>query len=349
MNGLKRLTALIMALCISLGTAALAVACGGEDNTSQTESSQGSNSSTTESSQSNSSSMAENAKYTLTVAVVKEDGAPLSGISFTLTGYRYEESATTDAEGKAAFSGASGTYTLTLMEGLPEYHYADVYSQEVTLSENTAVTVTVEDATPDGSEAKPYTFFVDENGEMAATLPANATYHYDVYRAVGQSLVIENENVEVTFNGTTYAPVSGEIVVPFGLEDMRDKAHFTVTNKSASELQLTFKLQDSSPVEELVLALDEAITASVTGDEAVVYTWTATANGVLKIVSDSKGKSIGVSVAGSTDVLTEEDTELEVEVNAGDVVTVSVSAISNSAGLTVEIVFTATFAEATAA
>lgn len=340
MNRLKKLTAFIVALCISLSTAAFAVACGGGEDSS---------SSPTESSQSSSSSTAENAEYTLTVSVVKEDGSPLSGISFTLTGRRYEETATTDAEGKTTFSGASGTYTLTLMEGLPDYHYADAYSQEITLSENTAVTVTVEDATPNGSEAHPYTFFVDETGGMAVTLPANVTYHYDVYRAAGQSLVIENENVEVTFNGTTYAPVGGKVVLPFGLTDMRDGAHFTVTNKTASELQLTFKLQDSSAAEELALPLGEATTASVTGDEAVVYTWTATADGVLKIVSSSEGKYIGVSVAGSTDVLSEEDTELEVEVSAGDVVTVSVSAISNPAGTTVEIVFTATFTAATAA
>ena len=336
MHRFKKLTAGLLALCFTVGTAAFVASCGGGDDSS---------SSPADSSQSSSSTSEEKTEYTLTVAVVKEDGTPLSGISFTLTGSKYEESATTDEEGKATFSGALGSYTLTLTEGMPAYHVVDVYSKTVTLSEDMTVTITVEDMTPDGSEEKPFTFIVNDDGEMSVLLPANATYHYDVYRALGQSLVIENENVEVSFNGVTYAPENGKIVVPFGLTDMREMAHFTVSNKSDGELQLTFKLQATAQEETFALTLGEAITASVTGDGTVKYTWTATANGVLRIASDSNSKSIGVSVAGVTEVLTEDDSYIDVDVNVGDAVVVAVSALSNASDSTVEIVFTATFTE----
>ena len=334
MYRLKKITALVLALGLSLSTAVFAVACGGgEESSSPVESSQ------------SSSSVEESSEYTLTVTAVKEDGTPLSGVSFTLVGRRYEETVATNEEGKAVFQGAEGVYTLTLMDGLPEYHIADAYSKEITLTQNAETVFTVEDMTPNGSLEHPFIFSVNDEGEMEATIPANTTYHYEVYRAVNQSLRIENENVEVMFKDTTYTPANGKVEVAFGLTDMRDMAYFTLANTSNEVLTITMKLVATSASDEMELTIGQEVTASVTAEEGVEYVWTATTNGILKILSNSENKIISVSVAGVTETISAEETQLEIEVNAGDKVMVSVIAAQGAVG-TISIVFTANFTAA---
>ncbi len=330
MKKIKKLTAFLTALCMMIGSAAFAVACGDSGDSS-------SNASSSESSQSTSSE--EIQKATITITLQKEDGTKVEGVQFTFKKGKVTERVTTDAEGKAVFTGALGEYTIRCSTStLPDLHTPLDWqtTQTVDLTQDVSFTFTLEDLTPDGSPEKPFSVGADDTGvSKEVKIPANATYHYILYATLADNLVVENSNVQIANESTTYNPVNGIVIMPITLDGTHDNMSFTLTNTSSSEISIVIKLTSNSVegsiFNPLALTPNTQLTAEklVTSDDdtdtdTVYYKWTATADGTLSVTTP-------LSSIATSDIVLENSTTSYVSdgwtltVNEGDVVYVIVS------------------------
>ncbi len=320
---LKKPLALTLAL---VATASFAVACKVDTNSSD-----GASSPIENSESSSSSWVAQD--VTLTVTVKKEDGTPMSGITFMVMREMDYELIVTDEEGKASYTNKSGTYYLSYESGAPYYHTGDwMYSQhELEITENKTMEFVVIDETPNGSKDRPFHLIVNDDGEMAAKLPASAVYHYVINRAMSKNLVIESDQVEVAYKGKTYTAEGGKVTVPLEIDNSFTTAEVAVTNKSTNEINVNIRLINLNVVEgsidnPFMLTFGEETTAMMSSGDALHYKWTATAAGTIKVTCDSDVDDIKLDnhthsiVTGST-----EDGEVTLEVSEGDVVFVIVS------------------------
>ncbi len=330
MTKFKKLAALVLALCM---TAGFGVACVDE----------------TESSTPPESSA--QTEITLTVEVVTEFDEKVEGVSFEIkkTTARRPKELTTNAEGKATFTGEAGEYQLTNIGGIPINFGNDDWinqTQTLTLSESTTLTLVLYDTSPDGSKERPFAFVIDSDSDMKgmqATVPANTTYHFVHYRSVGQSLLIENEHVEITHEGITYKPMNGILSIPLNLGNGHDMTSFTLTNTSNSEITINMQLTNTSDtlgsLEKPIDLTLGSTTAYVKDENAVYYRWTATAAGTLTVTCDDATAELVLE--NNTQSVVSND--LTLKVNEKDVIYIIVSADVEE-GNSASIVFNATFA-----
>ncbi len=330
MKKFKKLAALLLALCMTVG---FGVACGGG-----TESSSGAESSTA-------------TEATLTIEVVTETGEKVEGILFEIkksTAKRPQE-LTTDADGKATYTGELADYVLTNLGGIPAYYGNDEWVgsiQNLTLSENTTLTLILYDTSPNGSKERPFHFVIDvesETNTIETTIPANTTYHFDHYKSTGQSMLIRSEHVEVTYKEITYKPVNGVLSVPLNARDTNEVVYFTLTNTSDSELTLSMELLSNAVVGSIERPFDLTLgdtTAAVKGTDAVYYRWTATAAGTLTV--DCKDATATLVLENNTQSVVSND--LTVSVKENDVVYIVLSVKDADENTDASIAFTATFA-----
>ncbi len=331
----KRIATILTALCLTFGTATLAVACGGDDPAPVTPA---------------------KTEATLTLTVKTEEGTPVAGVGFLLTLGEDVTLLTTDENGTATHTGKTGTYTLKNVDGIPAYHDADwTFTEwEVELIDDKTVALVLEDATPDGSQDNPYIYLSDEDGAMSVTLPANGTVYFVAYRFANQAITIANENVKLTYGGQTYTAVGGTLTVDFGLTNNFEGAEFSVTNLSDSALTVNLQRTnlglgvEGSSDNPFTLTLGTEITAVMGDLEEVYYKWTATGAGTLTVSSTSEIDSIVLEnathsvVADST--ADSKDGTATLTVAAGDVVYVKVSLVSTAVGTVgASVPFTAVF------
>lgn len=227
MKALKKLITLLTSVCLLGGIAMAATACGGEEQQSTN----------------TGSSSVEDGMIEYTFTIQKEDGSPLSGVTVTLK-QDFDDIAeeTTAANGSVVFSLEEGTYSVWT-ENLPELHYLS--QSTVTVSaENTSCVLTAIDNTPNGTLEKPFPLFpVDQEwvgGTRTLTLSAGAELYYNVI-ARG-TLVVESQDVTVTYMGQTYTAADGKVSVVLGNAESNMMMPFQLTNTSDVEISVTITL-----------------------------------------------------------------------------------------------------------
>jgi hypothetical protein len=128
--------------------------------------------------------------------------------------------------------------------------------------------------------------------EFDAVVKAGGTTHYDVFRVDGTTLTLESVDATVTYAGKTYEPVNGVISIFVTTDDVRNPIKLAIGNTGTTDA--TFKVTFTYPKGTLLNPYElgtlkggegkELNVAIEAGNETgVVYTYTATANGVLHI------------------------------------------------------------------
>ncbi len=229
---------------------------------------------------------------TFSVTVKDQDGIAVAAtMDFIPEGDRDSVlTLTANTQGVAQGALPAGSYSVTFTV-LPDYHYAA--TAKVTVSEGTALILTVENNTPNGSVERP---FILTEASNSVTLPANATVYFSIPNANERTFIIEDANVEVVWGETTYQPdQNGDIRFELYSEDSRVPIALTIANKTNAEQAITVMLESkpgSGDNPHVVTALNTTITANVPKETIQYYTWTATKTGLMMVTSNTPNNSI---------------------------------------------------------
>lgn len=259
-------------------------------------------------------------------------GAKVAGAAFDIFNNVDSYTLTTDDNGVAVAELKLGTYSIDYdFDTLPEAHFPDNF--DLTVTENTtSVTLKIVDNTPNGSMEKP--FFVNDS-VTDITLEGGAEVYY-VYRSVGiKTLEIENENVTVEYNGTTYAAEDGK--VSFVMESKMGMNMVTLCIKNTSSAAISTKMSILSllgtAIDNPIILTENTATANVTENGMVYYKWTATQSGELVVSSENPLNNISLSNM-TTETYSETSNgaaSISVMVNAGDEIIIIVATTSGDA------------------
>ena len=198
---------------------------------------------------------------------------------------------------------------------------------------------------PDGSADYPY-FVAEDVNEY--TIAAGATVNFQLRGSNERYVVFKGEGFEIKYGEDTYTPTEGQVKIMFLSESTFMPCSFTVTGKADADVALVIENEyipgtSSAPI--VVESLANAITATVTNGTIVYYDWVAVKTGVLVFSCDNIANN--VTLYNTSSYLQTSPTEgasaLYLDVTAGDVVSIMVSAnfASNaSADATKDITFT---------
>ncbi len=194
-------------------------------------------------------------------------------------------------------------------------------------------------ATP-GSEMNPYYGFAPEF--TTEEIPAGTAVWYNVYGAGEMIITIEDPNVYVIYNGTTYNPVDGVVTLQFEPTMGRMPVAFQIGN--SGEEDATFDVLLEYPVghmmnPEEVTDISELDASLAEGNTSgYFYTWTATEDGTVnfEITDVTEGVEADVMVSNGTtyEYLTMSsdgvDGVLSMDVTTGDVLTIQLCALPDA-------------------
>ena len=193
-----------------------------------------------------------------------------------------------------------------------------------------------------GTEADP---FIMAGTEFEATVPAEGLVYYQMYKVDGMVLTIEDENAYVKYGDKEYKAENGVVNVPLTTPDTYTPASFAIGNLAKEEK--TFKVSLAFPQgtqgNPIVLELGDFNASVAAGnDQGVYYTYTATETGLLTVtlLSVTEGIQYDYTLYNlNTYAMRTMSTEgaenangnktVSVQVNAGDVVQISVGTLPN--------------------
>ena len=271
--------------------------------------------------------------YSVTFVTKDDEGIKIQGLILQIEN-EYDDvfTATSDAEGIATVTLEAGEYRVSYKEeSIPENYLC--YPKTIVVNqEGMVVALTIENNTPNGTAARPYV--VTEDVEIL-TVPANATQYYKVPHASDRTLVVTGANFTITYNAEVYEAVDGEIRIKLIETDPKDPSLFSVTNNSDAELNAPIVLESvvgsqNNPI--AIESLNEVISATLSTDGSVFYKFVANFTGTLKIESVSESKNIKATNSTNS-IQAELDAEgsyLVINVTAGDVVSIVVSATADT-------------------
>lgn len=328
----KWLTALLSVACISAMAVGL-TACGG-----------GNAGNSSPVSEEESDSEEEVVQETVSVTVKDDSNNPLANAQITVKkGNKTVTTITTDANGTASVQLELGVYTFNLKsDSLPAGFIPDSYTQSVTLVESCSIIFEVEDMNPNGTMAKPFACYSDEEGKFEATIPAGVEYFYTASKISGQKITISQPGIEVKFDNNTYSTASGAIEVPLGegITDTNSVVRFSIKNVTTQDatFDILFSTIITATQKDLVIGEN---TATLNG-KTVEFNWTATANGVLTVVCTNQDVEISINNGNVTETL--DNTSKEITVTAGAIIKIIVTQKVGVEQTVETVTFTVTFA-----
>lgn len=280
-------------------------------------------------------------KVDYTIEIKDESGDPLSGISVSLMlDSTNVSTSVTNESGKASGSIEAGNYYINI-ENLPLYWTTEENFTLITISEsNKNFSFVAYDHSPNGSLERPYPSEDAETGEgTEVSIPAEASYYFAI-KGSSRYLVINNENVKVTYGETDYLPDGGQIKVAIAATENYSQNYFIITNTSteSTNVKIEFEAIPGTAAAPFDAVLNTPITVTVTKGDTIHYSFTATSNGTLSVSSDSPLAKI--SFYNSNTYVGE--TASSFNVNEGDVIIIYIES-SNSTEPSTDITFTLTF------
>ncbi len=289
---------------------------------------------------------------------VKDDGGNLlSGVTIYFMaenedGEREEVySCTTDSNGLATITVQIGDYTLCY-ENLPLGFVGSEDTVYTIDNDSSSLELLIYDVNPDGTLDKPFVLvgdttvtdgITDYDGYVYDKIPANATIYYSVKGMQNRSINIDNENVQIIYNDTTYSYENGMVSVPANVGN-RVAVVFGVKNLTDEPLVVTIRLSSllgslNNPI--LITELDEEIVATVKVNSQTHYKYTATASGTFKISTSDSNANLNLKnvTTEETTSWSQGDTLIQITVNVGDEIIVVVD-LTEQSTIDVEIAFT---------
>jgi len=264
------------------------------------------------------------------VTVVDTNGSPVADAKVKIG----DTVMTTDTQGKAVFTLEEGSYTV-LIQSLPEIYTA---AQDAYTFEEGKITLEIVLSIKPGTAGNPY--LVENYPFDTVAIAPGAQTHFLLKNAGGMELIIRNDAATVTYGGQTYSPVSGVVTVPLEQGD----AAIVLRNTADGDRGFTLRVQHPLGAKENPIALTQLgeipVSLKAGREEGCFYTWTASEFGTVhfSIAQAPAGISADlVLTVGNVSVKLSEVglSEIWQPVQAGDKVTLQVTAAGAAAGLTV--------------
>ena len=269
---------------------------------------------------------------TVTFTVVLDTGKPLSGVKLVLDDIEHYE-LTLDANGQITTNVAVGIYEVSV----------DGYLLTVDLikvkQDTTAIDITAMDTTLDGSREKP--FYINEQ-ETELSLNPGEEIFFNYRGSSVKFATVYQDRVVINYNGESIEAVNGQVnatiqpgTLDSGNSDAGRTTIFSVKNVSdeALSIVLYFVAPEGSSENPFELNSNE-LTVTVNSDTEIYYVWTATQDGTLILTVPSEYNDITLRKIVKDDVpkivKTEGEPEVQMEVSAGEIITIIVSANQQS-------------------
>ena len=269
----------------------------------------------------------------ITFQVKLDNGELLSGIAFKLYNNKKEYSLVSGDDGSVKSDVGTGTYYVEFDdETLPEYCWGD--TEKVTISKDTTVVVLdVTDNRPDGSAKKPY-YVSDE--PIQITVGADQEIFFSYRGTTVKYVKVYHESAVVCYNGVEYPAEDG--VTNLMLQPDSVAGSLTIFSiKNSSDTEFTATMEVVAPLgtsENPHEMIGNSLSLSLALESTVYYKWTADKSGVLVVNTSTLQSEISVTKILENDVpissSTYGDYSAYLVVKAGDVITVSISAITNT-------------------
>ena len=270
----------------------------------------------------------------ITFQVKLDNGEFLSGVAFKLYNNKKEYNLVSGDGGSVKWAVGTGTYYVEFdYETLPEYCWGD--TEKVTISKDTTVVVLdVTDSRPDGSAKKPY-YVSDEPIEI--TLGAGEEIFFSYRGASAKYIRVYHSSAVVCYDGQEYPAVDGAtdfLLQPDGVAG--GLTIFSIKNSSAEEFTATMEVvaplgTNENPHE----MIGNSLSISLLPESLVYYKWVADKDGVLVVNTSTLKSEISVTKVLENDVpissSTYGDYYAYLVVKAGDVITISISALAPTA------------------
>ena len=257
-----------------------------------------------------------------------DDGTVLSGVKFAIVRGETRIDLVSDANGKATATLEKYAYSIEYdSDTLPEYCMADTFGIKVDES-TSEITLAVIDNTPNGTMAKPFPVL---ESEISVTIGAGQELIY-VYRGSSMKILsLDNADVIVAFgdeerNATVENPI---YVAP---TDIGKATYFTLKNPTNAEISCTLSFDAPLGSSENPIEVDESgATVRANSESIKYYSYTVTKDGVITLTCENERNNITLTRILENDVpevvQTNGLSSISMEVVAGDVITIAVSAL----------------------
>ena len=198
----------------------------------------------------------------------------------------YPTTVVIDRYGVICLMHVGGVTDESLFAGVFAHFAADNYSQKLIKDIEELNTYEF----PVGTPNNPLETFGDA-GSFQVTVAPNSEYHTLVFKADNVKLRIENPSAYVIYNEDRYAPdANGVIELTLASPDVKSGARVIIGNSSDQEINITATLIADSNIPQgttmnpFPMELGNVdVQVEAGNDQGVYYTYTATANGFLKL------------------------------------------------------------------
>ena len=264
----------------------------------------------------------------VTFIVKLDDGTVVSGAKFAIVRGETRIDLVSDANGKATATLERLAYSIEYdTDTLPEYCMPDTFGFKV--SEDTSeITLMVIDNKPNGTMAKPFPVL---DSEVAVNIGAGQELIY-IYRGNSMKILsLDNADVIVVLgdeerNATAENPI---YVVP---GDIGQATYFTLKNPTNAEISCTLSFDAPLGSSENPIEVDEnGATVRANSESIKYYSYTVAKDGVITLTCENERNNIKITRILENDVpkvaQTNGMSSVSMEVVAGDVITIAVSAL----------------------
>lgn len=269
------------------------------------------------------------ATYSITLVTKDDEGACMSGLVLELEN-EYDEifTVTSNEKGIATATLEAGQYRVTYKEeSIPE-GYICIPKTVFLNSDDMIVELEIINNIPNGTEKRPYVITDEVN---TLTVPAEGNYYYIISHAADRTLVVSGEGFKIEYNGEIYVPANSEIRIKLAETEPNEPSIFSVINELDTELNAPIILESAVGSQNNPIMIDSLgilISANVTADGSVYYKWIASFTGSVVIQSNTENKNIKITNnANSVQAeLSEDNTQVQIDVTEGDEISIVVSA-----------------------
>ena len=292
---MKRFLILLTVLCLSLSVIAFA-SCGGNntDTSSNTSSDTSSDTASDKVSDTDSDKVTDEIKdVTYVITLTDQESTVIVGAKLFIVD-SYDETIvelTTNEKGQATVTLPSDdVYFVNIVE-LPEWH---LNTQGKVKLENEDTAITIQNNTPNGTEARPYP--VEDLNDV--TLGAGEIVYFISYGG-GRNLLVENaQGLKLTYGSEEPLEPDEENKIYYkmpSIDDANDRARLIKLENVSSEeksYKLTFYSDKGAFDNPYNVVLDQLEKITVLKDTTVYYMYKATKSGMVMVYSETESNNI---------------------------------------------------------
>lgn len=269
----------------------------------------------------------------VTFVLKLDNGEALEGVKITVSRGEKSYELVSGADGKATVALDPAAYAIDYdYDTLPEFCTPETFGVKIEEGK-TSVDLVIVNNLPDGSIEKP--FFISEN-ETEITLAPGQEFYFNYRGSSVKTVTVNNSGITVGYNGEIYSAVDGVVEAPLSPE-IGKMTVFSVKNVTDSEITTVMALVAKlGSYENPIEISGNGASATVNYETVVYFKWTADKTGTLTLTANSDRNNISITKVMENDVTVVSQTNGSLtetmEVTAGDVITIGVSALEAPEG-----------------